>query len=184
RGPLAVQPGPRPHPPFVARYGPFAPLDGVAHLCGLRDAGTDVALRFQHDRGARLHRCARRPRRDRVRPPAGANRGGVVSHDGSTEVRVTSSGVTAGPSFERRDLDRMDDEARDRRPQLWRDTAFLLSGLVLALLAANLVLPQLAGSATGSPSPIPTGFVIGGPGAGTSPGPGATTAPTSSAGTD
>jgi hypothetical protein len=63
--------------------------------------------------------------------------------------------ASAGPSFERRDLERMDEEALDRRRQLWRDTAVVLSALVVILLAANVVLPQiigLAASASGAPS--------------------------------
>jgi len=64
----------------------------------------------------------------------------------------------AGPSFERRDLERIDEEALDRRRQLWRDTAVILSALVAVLLAANVVLPQLTGlavSASGPPSDTP-----------------------------
>src|SRR5262245_48459147 len=61
---------------------------------------------------------------------------------------VTGGRVEGGPSFERRDLDRMDGEALDRRRQLWRDTAIILSGLIVVLLVANLVLPQLSGVAS------------------------------------
>src|SRR3982751_3277786 len=71
----------------------------------------------------------------------------------TTEVRVAPARVTTVPSFERRDLDRIDEEARDRRRQLWRDTAMLLSGIVAALLVANLVIPELTGFAGASPSP-------------------------------
>lgn len=74
---------------------------------------------------------------------------------------VVGSGVAGGPSFERRDLDRIDGEALDRRRQLWRDTAILLSGLIVALLVANLVLPQLSGVASASPSPAPAGGTSG-----------------------
>src|SRR5262245_32806547 len=62
----------------------------------------------------------------------------------TTEVRVPGgprAGAAAGPSFERRELSRMDDEALDRRRQLWRDTAIILSSVVVALLIANLVFP-------------------------------------------
>jgi hypothetical protein len=62
-------------------------------------------------------------------------------------------------SFERRDLDRIDADALDRRRQLWRDTALILSGLVVALLVANLVLPGIAGLAGPSPSPGPSGLL-------------------------
>src|SRR5262245_21324578 len=69
---------------------------------------------------------------------------------------VTGGRVAGGPSFERRDLDRIDGEALDRRRQLWRDTAIILSGLVAVLLVANIVLPQLSGVASATPSPRPT----------------------------
>ena len=48
-----------------------------------------------------------------------------------------------------------DKVALDRRRQLWRDTAILLSGLVVALLVANLVFPQIAGLAGGGTRPRP-----------------------------
>ena len=46
------------------------------------------------------------------------------------------------PSFERRDLDRMDEEALDRRRQLWRDTAVILIGVIAALTLGVLSLTQ------------------------------------------
>jgi hypothetical protein len=74
-----------------------------------------------------------------------------------TEAVATSGGgVGPGPSFERRQLDRMDEEALDRRRQLWRDTSLILSGLLVVLIVANIVLPQLTGSASASPTAIPT----------------------------
>ena len=74
---------------------------------------------------------------------------------------VTPGPVASGPSFERRDLDRIDEEALDRRRQLWRDTAVILSSLVMVLLVANLVLPQLSGVASASPSPGPAAGTTG-----------------------
>jgi len=69
--------------------------------------------------------------------------------------------IAGGRSFERRDLDRMDAEALDRRRQLWRDTAMILSAMIGVLLVTNLVFPQIAGIASASPSPAPTGITIG-----------------------
>jgi hypothetical protein len=64
-------------------------------------------------------------------------------------------------SFERRDLDRIDAVALDRRRQLWRDTAIILSGLVAALLVANFMFGQVTGFAGASPSPFGTGLTAG-----------------------
>jgi hypothetical protein len=69
-------------------------------------------------------------------------------------VPVASS--PAAPSFERRDLARREEEALDRRRQLWRDTAMILGGIVVALLIGQLVLPQAGGTAAASPTPSPT----------------------------
>ena len=86
-----------------------------------------------------------------------------VADDARTEAVPTSAGaVAAGPSFERRQLDRMDEEALDRRRQLWRDTSLLLSGLLVVLIVANIVLPQLTGTGGTSPTAIPTSVVAGG----------------------
>jgi hypothetical protein len=63
----------------------------------------------------------------------------------------------------------MDEEALDRRRQLWRDTALLLSVLLVVLAGANLILPGLAGAPGASPTPIPTGVVTGGSSAEPSP---------------
>jgi PKD domain len=76
---------------------------------------------------------------------------------------VPAPPLTVGPSFERRDLARRDEEALDRRRQLWRDTAIILSGMVIALLVAQLVLPGLGGTAVASPTPGPTGVVTDAP---------------------
>lgn len=73
-----------------------------------------------------------------------------------------SAATGDGRSFEVRHLDRIDADALDRRRQLWRDTAILLSGLVAVLLVANLVVPQIAGLAAASPSPLASG-ITGGP---------------------
>ncbi len=45
----------------------------------------------------------------------------------------------ATPSFERRDLERREGAALERRRQLWRDSATILSAVVVALLAFQLV---------------------------------------------
>ncbi len=66
---------------------------------------------------------------------------------------VIGGRVEGGQSFERRDLDRIDEQALDRRRQLWRDTAIILSGLVSVLLVANLVLPHASDVASATPSP-------------------------------
>jgi len=83
------------------------------------------------------------------------------------DVDVTDTGLFAvgpaadGRSFERRELDRMQADSLDRRRQLWRDTAFILSGLIAVLLVANLVFPQLMGLAAASPSPDGSGLGVG-----------------------
>src|SRR6185436_16589082 len=77
---------------------------------------------------------------------------------------ATASHVTGAAdrrTFERRDLDRIDADALDRRRQLWRDTAVVLSGLVAALLIANLVFPELTGLVGASPSPFASGITAG-----------------------
>src|SRR6185503_1961747 len=51
-----------------------------------------------------------------------------------SETGPLSSGATDIPSYERLDLARMDLAALNRRRQLWRDTALLLSGVVALLL--------------------------------------------------
>lgn len=90
---------------------------------------------------------------------------------GQTEVVATGRGVVAGPSFERRELARLDMEALDRRRQLWRDTSLILSLLLVVLLGANVLIPELVDSAGASPTPIPTGVVAGGASAAPSGGP-------------
>jgi hypothetical protein len=83
------------------------------------------------------------------------------SNDSSETGKVALGASAVVPSFERRDLARMDLAALDRRRQLWRDTALLLSGLVAALLVANLVLPEIAGLAAASPTPFGAGPTVG-----------------------
>ncbi len=53
------------------------------------------------------------------------------------------------------------DDVGDRRRILWRDSAMILSGLILAILAAQTFLPGSAGVPTGSPTAFPTGVAIG-----------------------
>jgi len=85
---------------------------------------------------------------------------GEADADGWDEELVGGQ-ETSQVSFERRDLDRIEDEALDRRRQLWRDTAVILSGVVAALLIANLVFPTITAIRQGSPTPPPTGFILG-----------------------
>src|SRR5690242_11520507 len=72
-----------------------------------------------------------------AKPAIDAN-GWDVRVDWSADAKAADAArfmpVTPAASFERRDLDRMDADALDRRRQLWRDTALLLSGLVAVLL--------------------------------------------------
>jgi hypothetical protein len=78
----------------------------------------------------------------------------------SIETAQPQAPSAAAPSFERRDLQRMDDEALDRRRQLWRDTAIILIGVVVALIVANMAFPQLSGFASASPTPSPSGLIV------------------------
>lgn len=89
--------------------------------------------------------------------------------DEAPSARAVLTPVIA-QSFEERDLDRRREEALDRRRQLWRDTAIILSGLVAALLVANTFFPLLTGIATSSPTP-PGATVGAGPDGSTAPGP-------------
>ena len=106
----------------------------------------------------RLHWDAEADSRSRPEAPARErwdDEAPIVADDTRATVQpVAASPVT--PSFERRELQRIDEEALDRRRQLWRDTAIILSAVVAVLIATNLVFPQLAGVATASPTPIPT----------------------------
>ena len=70
-------------------------------------------------------------------------------------------GGADGRTFERRDLDRIDADALDRRRQLWRDTAVILSGLGAVLLIANLVFPEITGLIGASPSQSASGTTAG-----------------------
>ena len=89
---------------------------------------------------------------------------------------VPVAALDGPPSFERRDLARRDEEALDRRRQLWRDTAIILSGIVIALLIAQVLLPGAGGTALASPTPGPTGGIVG-PTASPDAGPSATSVP-------
>lgn len=85
----------------------------------------------------------------------------AAAPDADSDLAAVLTPVVPATSFEQRDLDRRDEEALDRRRQLWRDTAIILSGIVIALLVAQLVFPSPAGVASASPSPIATGVVVG-----------------------
>jgi hypothetical protein len=104
--------------------------------------------------------------------------------DGATEDdRGLDTGpgrVTPGnarPSFERRDLARREELALDRRRQLWRDSAAILSAVVLALLAFDLLSSFSTGLLGPSPSPMPSDLAGGSQGTGASLGPGQTFVP-------
>lgn len=125
------------------------------------DGGNSLSKRLHWDPEAEPE-AAREPGRA---PWSAAESWDDVADDARTEaVPNSGSAVAAGPSFERRQLDRMEEEALDRRRQLWRDTSLLLSGLLVVLIVANVVLPELSGMAVASPTAIPTSVVAGGPG--------------------
>jgi hypothetical protein len=52
-------------------------------------------------------------------------------------------------------------EVVNRRRILWRDSAFILIGVVVALLVAQLLLPGDGGAGSGQPTELPTGAVLG-----------------------
>ena len=81
------------------------------------------------------------------------------------------------PSFERRDLERREAAALERRRQLWRDSATILSAIVVALLGFQLLGGLSAPPPGASPSPITTGPGTESQGAQPSLGPGQTLAP-------
>ncbi len=71
-------------------------------------------------------------------------------------------GVEPDPELEAQ----LDDESGvyevvNRRRILWRDSAFILIGVVIALLVAQTLLPRSAGTVTGEPSDFSTGVALG-----------------------
>ncbi len=52
-------------------------------------------------------------------------------------------------------------EVVNRRRILWRDSAFILIGVVLALLLAQVLLPRDSGTGSEDPTELPTGAVLG-----------------------
>jgi hypothetical protein len=83
----------------------------------------------------------------------------------------------ATPSFERRDIERREEAALERRRQLWRDSATILSAVIVALLVFQL-LGGLSGALPGaSPSPSPAGQGTESEGIGPSLAPGQSLAP-------
>jgi PKD domain len=119
-----------------------------------------------HDDAGELSRRLRwDPERGPETPPGGGRRyadvpGADERWDDDDKLVLTTA--AANPvSFEQRQLDRIQDEALDRRRQLWRDTAVILSALVAALLVANIVFPSLTGTAVASPTPNPTEVTLG-----------------------
>lgn len=71
-------------------------------------------------------------------------------------------GVEPDPELE----DQLEDvtgayEVVNRRRILWRDSAFILIGVVVALLVAQLLLPGDGGAGSGKPTELPTGAVLG-----------------------
>ena len=61
----------------------------------------------------------------------------------------------AKPSFERRDLERREAAALERRRQLWRDSATILSAVIVALLGFQLLGGLSGPLPSASPSPSP-----------------------------
>jgi hypothetical protein len=105
-------------------------------------------------------------------------------HDPSVESDVERSvaigavkAKVATPSFERRDLERRESVALERRRQLWRDSATILSAVVVALLVFRLLGAFSAPAPAASPSPIPSGLASGSEGIEPSLGPGQTFVP-------
>ncbi|TME10331.1 MAG: PKD domain-containing protein [Chloroflexi bacterium] len=66
---------------------------------------------------------------------------------------------TATPSFERRDIERRAEAALERRRELWRDSATILSAVIVALLAFQLLGGLFASPPGASPSPNASGLV-------------------------
>src|SRR4029079_7421704 len=73
--------------------------------------------------------------------PAASAAGAGERWDGDAEPTTAFTAV----SFEQRQLERIADQALDRRRQLWRDTAVILSAIVAGLLVAKVVFPSLTG---------------------------------------
>lgn len=67
--------------------------------------------------------------------------------------------LARGPAATR--VVRNEPSGADRRRQLWRDSATILIGIVIALLLAPIFLPGNGSLPTGSPTPIPSGVEIG-----------------------
>jgi hypothetical protein len=92
-------------------------------------------------------------------------------------ARGAPTPVSERPSFERRDLDRRAAAALDRRKQLWRDSAAILSAVVVSLLAFRLLGSFSTSLVEASPSPTPSDLAAGSQGSEASLGPGQTLAP-------
>jgi hypothetical protein len=92
--------------------------------------------------------------RGRLEPGADA----VVEDDPElTAAWVTPRLDPATPSFERRDIERREEAALERRRQLWRDSATILSAIVVALLVFQLLGGLSAALPGASPSPSSAG---------------------------
>ena len=92
--------------------------------------------------------------RARLEPGADA----VVEDDPElTDAWVAPRLDAATPTFERRDLARREEAALERRRQLWRDSATILSAVIVALLAFQLLGGLSTPLPDASPSPIPSG---------------------------
>lgn len=79
-----------------------------------------------------------------------------------TRRRNEHWGVEPDPELE----DQLEDvtgayEVVNRRRILWRDSAFILIGVVVALLLAQLLLPRDGGIGSDGPTELPTGAVLG-----------------------
>jgi hypothetical protein len=92
-------------------------------------------------------------------------------------ARRAASPASERPSFERRDLARREAVALDRRRQLWRDSAAILSAVIVFVLAFRLLGSFATTTSEASPSPSPSGLAGGSQGAEASLGPGQTFVP-------
>jgi hypothetical protein len=95
-----------------------------------------------------------------------------------TRRRNEHWGVEPDPELE----DQLEDvtgayEVVNRRRILWRDSAFILIGVVVALLLAQFLLPRDGGTGTDDPTELPTGAVLGMTSAPRTPAPGETFGP-------
>ena len=151
-----VAPGPTGHAGEAPRWL-VAPLT-IAAARGTTPVGDDPDAAERAPRTASGEAARRRPRRavhacravarsaDRAAPAAGA---ALAAGAAPAAPHSRSSGRRAPPSD-------------DRRRQLWRDSATILIGVVLALLVGQTLIPAPASGPGGSsPTPLPAAVAIG-----------------------